>query len=112
VYTERDRDVVRLVADRVRRTAGQWHHLAGPDRHPVHTAVGQADVEDELALEHVVDLARCVPVHDRRAATRRHPQQDGEEVTAVVFAAGEDDELVGAQGEPFGGVEIHALIDR
>ena len=73
---------------------------------PVDRAVRSADVEGELALEHVVDLAGGVPVHDRRATAGRHPDQAGEERAAGLGAGGQHDDLVGAHGEPLGGLDV------
>ena len=61
-----------------------------------------ADVEGELALEHVVDLARLVPVHHRWPAAGRHPDLDGEDRAAGLGPGGQHDDLVGAQPPAFG----------
>jgi hypothetical protein len=71
-----------------------------------------SQIEGELALEHVVDLARRVPMHDRGAASGRHAHQAGEDRAAGLGAAAEDDELVGAHGQPLGRGEVDGQIDR
>ena len=94
-----------LVADRVRRATGERHHLTGTDHGPLHEPVGRADVERELAVEHVVDLAGLVAVHDRRPTTRRHLDQDSEQRAIGLAAVGEHDDLVRPHRETRRGVE-------
>jgi hypothetical protein len=109
---ERHRVGVRLVADRVRRPARQRHHVPRADHGPPDHPVGATDVERELAVEHVVDLAGGVAVHDRRAATRRHPHQGREQRTAGVRAVREHHHLVGAQGQTRRLVQRDREFDR
>ena len=52
-------------------------------------------------MQDEVDLARVVPVHDRRAAAGRHEDLDGEQRAACLGAGGVDDDLVGAQPQAF-----------
>src|SRR6185312_15082242 len=70
---------------------------------------GTPDVEGELALEHVVDLAGFVPVHDRRAAPGRHAYLHGEQRTARLRAGGEHGDLVAPEPDAFRGAR---MIDR
>jgi hypothetical protein len=108
VHHERHRVDGALVADGVRRVPGQRHDVARAGDHPPDRAVVVAEIEGELALEHVVDLAGRVPVHDGRPAARWHAGLDGEDGAAGLRRGREDRELVGAENDPLG----FATIDR
>jgi hypothetical protein len=69
----------RLVADRVRASAGDVHDVAGRDRDPAHLTAVRLDVEREHALVAAVDLGRGMAVHPRRAAARGDRHVTGHE---------------------------------
>jgi hypothetical protein len=93
----------------VRHAAGQRHHVARGGREPADGTVGPVpDVEGELALGHVVDLAGFVAVHDRRAPAGAHEDLDGEQGAAGLGRRGEDRHLVGSQEYAF----ARGAIDR
>ena len=100
MHDERARVGVGLIADRVRRAAGQGDDLARPGGEAAHRLLRVSEIEGELALLHVVDLAGSMAMHDRRTSPRRHPDLDREERTPGVCTTGNDGQFIGAEREP------------
>jgi hypothetical protein len=66
------------------------------------------NVEGELALQHVVNLAWIVPMHHRWTAIGRHPQFDGEQRAVCLGVGGHNGDLLGAECQTF----MTVMIDR
>ena len=73
---------------------------------PLRRCVRSSDIEGELAVDDVIDLARIVSVHDGRAATRWHAHHDGEQRAARFRAGGQHGERVSSQRELYSCVRI------
>ena len=83
----------------MRCSAGEWDHISGGGGQPSHGGA-LADVEGELAVAHVVDLAGIVSVHDRWTPTWWHLDLDSEQGAAGLRAGRQNGDLVGAQAQP------------
>jgi hypothetical protein len=95
VHDESDSIGVRFIADRVWCASGKRHDSAGRGLDSPNFRI-EPDVEGELPLNHVVDLARVVPVHDRRSTAGRHPDTNGEQRTAGLGTGRKHRDLVGS----------------
>ena len=106
VHDERDRVVAGLIADGVRRAAGDWYDVAGAGRDPSDRFL-VADVEGELAAAHQTDLPRACRCMTG-SPSGRHADLGGTQRASGFLARREDDELLTSQGEAFG----CGMIDR
>ena len=71
-----------------------------------------ADVEGELAFEHVIHLTRPMAVHDRCPSPGRHVHLNCEERAAGLRARGEHGDLVAPEPDPFRRGDHDRKIDR
>jgi uncharacterized protein YbjT (DUF2867 family) len=96
----------------VRDAAGERDDFPGTGGEPAHRAHAVADVEDELALEHVIHLTRIVAVHHGRPSPGRHAHLHGEQRAAGLCAGGEHGELVAPEADALRRGNHGRTIDR
>lgn len=106
MHNEGHRIRIRFVSDGVWSSAGERHSLAHSDSHPLCGCAKSSGVEDEFALDHVINLTGLVTMHHRRTSAWRHPDLDRKQRSTSLSARREDSELVGAQHHALGCVRI------
>jgi hypothetical protein len=84
----------------VRRSPGKWYDLTASSRHPLQRPAESSDVERELAVENVVDLAGIMAVHYGRTAARLHANVAGKQGAAGFGRGRQHSELISPSVSP------------
>ena len=97
MHNEGHRVGVGFVSDGVWSSAGKRHSLAHSDRYPLCGCAKSSGVEDEFALDHVINLTGLVTMHHGRTSAWRHPDLGRKQRSTSLSARREHSERVGAQ---------------